>query len=138
MSTFGELTRAEHEVARMLCAGMRMREVADRRGTSLKTTKTEIEHLRQKLGAATLAQLGFRYAQELAELARGLRTDAIEPVGLAEFLHGDPETVQRKMEAYRRERAAQNRAVAGARGRGELPPFDLDVEFKGDGEAVKR
>jgi DNA-binding CsgD family transcriptional regulator len=108
VSTFGPISRSEHEVARMLCAGMRMREVADRRGTSLKTTKTEVASLRAKLGALTLAQLGFRYAQELAELARGLRADALEPVGLAEFLHGDPATVQAKMDAYHRDRTARS------------------------------
>lgn len=61
-----QLSRAEAEVADLLCRGMRLKEIADARGTTVKTTKAQVTNARTKLGAKTLAHLAAMRATENA------------------------------------------------------------------------
>lgn len=52
----GVITKRQTDVLRMVADGEPLKRVADRMGVSLWTTKTQVEDLRERLGARNLAQ----------------------------------------------------------------------------------
>jgi LuxR family transcriptional regulator, maltose regulon positive regulatory protein len=63
-SRVGDLTRRETEILRLLSAGYRDKEIADKAFISLHTAKTHIKHIFEKLGVTTRVQ-AVRRAEEL-------------------------------------------------------------------------
>lgn len=67
-----ELTARELEVARLVAAGLRNREIADRLGLSVRTAESHVDSVRKKLGFRSRTQIGRWIAERELLDARGM------------------------------------------------------------------
>jgi DNA-binding NarL/FixJ family response regulator len=66
-NTLERLTPSEVAVVRGIASGLRLREIADERGTSVKTVKAQSGSARRKAGAHTLAHLAALWVANAPE-----------------------------------------------------------------------
>ena len=67
-----ELTERELEVARLVAAGLRNREIAERLAVSVRTAESHVDSVRKKLGFRSRAEIGRWVAQRDVLDAMGL------------------------------------------------------------------
>ena len=67
-----ELTARELQVARLVAAGLRNREIAERLAVSVRTAESHVDSVRKKLGFRSRAEIGRWVAQHEVLSAMGL------------------------------------------------------------------
>lgn len=66
-----DLNQSEYAVLQMLCEGLLIKQVADRRGTAIKTVETQIRNAKTKNHAKTIHQLCAKFA--VSQFAQGFQ-----------------------------------------------------------------
>ena len=66
----GELTRRELDVASLVASGLTDKEIGARLWMSERTAENHVQHIRQKLGLRSRAQIGTWLANEVAAVPR--------------------------------------------------------------------